>query len=122
MAGFLNILRSGDWLTLSRAGLWALAVLIASAGALVYLIATSDGLIDFQGRPLGTDFSNVYAAGTYVLDGNPVAPFDPPQQSAPEQSLCGTAPPFSGWPLPPYFVFVASLLAEMSYGCPLALL
>ena len=77
MAGFLDILRSGDWLTLSRARLWALAVLIASAGGLVYLVATSDGLIDYQGRPLGTDFSNVYAAGTYVLDGKPAAPFDP---------------------------------------------
>ena len=54
-----------------RARLWALAVLIASAGGLVYLVATSDGLIDYQGRPLGTDFSNVYAAGTYVLDGQP---------------------------------------------------
>ena len=82
MAGFLDILRSGDWLTLSRARLWALAVLIASAGGLVYLVATSDGLIDYQGRPLGTDFSNVYAAGTYVLDGKPAAPFDPRLQHA----------------------------------------
>ena len=36
-----------------------------------------------QGRPLGTDFSNVYAAGTYVLDGNPDAPFDPAAAARP---------------------------------------
>ncbi|MEA2880760.1 MAG: alpha,2-mannosyltransferase, partial [Hyphomicrobiales bacterium] len=54
MAGFLDTLRSGDWLTLGRMRLWALAVLAASAGGLIYLVATSDGLIDYQGRPLGT--------------------------------------------------------------------
>ena len=35
-------------------------------------------LIDYQGRPLGTDFSNVYAAGTYVLDRHGRRPFDSP--------------------------------------------
>ena len=51
MGGFLDILPRGDWLTLSRMRLWALAVLAASAGGLLYLVATSDGLIDYQGRP-----------------------------------------------------------------------
>ena len=82
MGGFLQTLRSGDWLTLERTRLWALAVLVAAASGLVYLAATSDGLIDYQGRPLGTDFSNVYAAGTYVLDGQPAAAFDPRLQHA----------------------------------------
>src|SRR4051812_44684141 len=82
MAGFLDTLRGGEWLTMARARLWALAVLVASAGGLLYLVASSDGLIDYQGRPLGTDFSNVYAAGTYVLDGQPAAPFDPRLQHA----------------------------------------
>jgi len=44
MGGFLDILRRGDWLTLSRMRLWALAVLAASAGGLFFLAATSDGL------------------------------------------------------------------------------
>jgi hypothetical protein len=115
MAGFLDILRSGDWLTLSRARLWALAVLIASAGGLVYLIATSDGLIDYQGRPLGTDFSNVYAAGTYVLDGQPAAPFDPQLQHAREQVIFGEKTPFYGWHYPPFFLALAAALALMPY-------
>jgi alpha-1,2-mannosyltransferase len=115
MAGFLHTLRSGDWLTFSRARLWALAVLLASAGGLVYLIATSDGLIDYQGRPLGTDFSNVYAAGTYVLDGNPAAPFDPRLQHAREQAIFGDKTPFYGWHYPPLFLGVAAALALMPY-------
>ena len=112
---FLDILRSGDWLTLARARLWALAVLIASAGGLVYLVATSDGLNDYQGRPLGTDFSNVYAAGTYVLDGRPAAPFDPRLQHAREMEIFGAKTPFYGWHYPPFFLGVAAALALMPY-------
>src|SRR5204863_123449 len=113
--GFLDILRSGDWLTFARARLWALAVLAASAGGLFYLVATSDGLIDYQGRPLGTDFSNVYAAGTYVLEGNPAAPFDPRLQHAREQAIFGANTPFYGWHYPPFFLAVAAALALMPY-------
>ena len=64
MSGFIGILRDGSWLTLERARLWALAVLIASLAGVMYVLATAHGLNDYQGRPLGTDFSNVYAAGT----------------------------------------------------------
>jgi alpha-1,2-mannosyltransferase len=115
MAGFLDTLRSGDWLTLGRMRLWALAVLAASAGGLLYLVATSDGLIDYQGRPLGTDFSNVYAAGTYVLDGQPAAPFDPRLQHAREQSIFGASTPFYGWHYPPFFLALAAALALLPY-------
>jgi alpha-1,2-mannosyltransferase len=115
MGGILGILRSGDWLTVSRARLWALAVLVASAGGLVYLVATSDGLNDYQGRPLGTDFSNVYAAGTYVLEGRPAAPFDPRLQHAREMDIFGAATPFYGWHYPPFFLAVAAALALLPY-------
>src|ERR1043165_5744029 len=115
MGAFLETLRSGDWLTAERILLWALAVLFAAAGGLAYLVATSDGLIDYQGRPLGTDFSNVYAAGTYVLDGHPAAPFDPRLQHAREQAIFGEKTPFYGWHYPPFFLAVAGALALMPY-------
>src|SRR5436309_2254785 len=66
MAGFFALLRSGEWLTRERIRLVAGAVLVASLAGLGYLLATSNGPNDYQGRPLGTDFSNVYAAGTSV--------------------------------------------------------
>jgi hypothetical protein len=79
-----ELLRSGDWLTRERITLVAAAVLLASVFGFLFLVVTSHGAIDRQGRPLGTDFSNVYAAGTYVLDGNAAAAFDPVQQFARE--------------------------------------
>jgi alpha-1,2-mannosyltransferase len=108
--------RTGDWLTRARMRLWAVTMLIASLGGIVFLIATSDGLNDYQNRPLGTDFSNIYAGGTYVLDGRPGAAFDPPQQHAREQVIFGKDTPFYGWCYPPFLLFVAAALALMPYA------
>lgn len=115
MAGFIDILHSGAWLTRERMRLVALALLAAMVFGAAFLIATSDGLNDRFGRPLGTDFSNVYAAGTYVLDGQPAAPFDPDRQFAREQAIFGQATQFYGWHYPPFFLGVAALLATMPY-------
>jgi hypothetical protein len=120
VAEFLASLRSGEWLTRERLRLWGLGMLAASALGLVFLIVTSDGLNDYQNRPLGTDFSNVYAAGSYMLDGRPEAPFDWPLQHARERSIFGQGTPFYGWHYPPFFLFVAGLLALMPYALSLA--
>jgi len=115
-----NILRSGGWLTRERIRLVAVALLIASSVGFLYLVVTAHGAIDRQGRPLGTDFSNVYAAGTYVNEGQPEAPFDPALQFARERAIFGEATQFYGWHYPPYFLFIASALARMPYGLALA--
>jgi alpha-1,2-mannosyltransferase len=120
MGRVLGALRTGTWLTRERVRLVAIALLFASSAGLVYLVATAQGGIDLQGRPLGTDFSNVYAAGTYVNDGDALAPFDPAQQFAREQSIFGASTQFYGWHYPPYFLFVAAALAKMPYGLALA--
>ena len=121
MAHAVDILRTGAWLTRERVKLVVFGLLAASLIAAVYVVATSDGLNDRFGRPLGTDFSNVYAAGTYVLDGNAAAPFDPPRQYAREQAIFGADTQFYGWHYPPYFLGLAALLAAMPYALALAL-
>ena len=121
MAALIETLRSGAWLTRERIRLVALAVLAASVLGAGFLIATSNGLNDRFGRPLGTDFSNVYAAGTYVLDGEAAAPFSPPRQFAREQAIFGAKTQFYGWHYPPYFFGLAAALAAMPYPLALAL-
>jgi alpha-1,2-mannosyltransferase len=120
MDGLRDALRSGAWLTRERIGRVAVLVLIASAAGFLYLVVTANGAVDRQGRPLGTDFSNVYAAGTYVLNGHPDAPFDAPQQYARERAIFGEATQFYGWHYPPYFLFIAAALALLPYGLALA--
>jgi hypothetical protein len=121
MAQAVDILRTGTWLTRERVRLVVFGLLAASLIAVVYIVGTSDGLNDRFGRPLGTDFSNVYAAGTYVLDGNAAAPFDPRMQYAREQAIFGADTQFYGWHYPPYFLGLAALFAAMPYALALAL-
>lgn len=120
MTGLIDGMRSGAWVSRERMRLVAGLVLAAGLIGAAFLIVTSNGLSDRFGRPLGTDFSNVYAAGTYVLDGEPAAPFDPAGQYAREQAIFGTVTPFYGWHYPPFFLGLAALLALMPYGLALA--
>ncbi|MPZ57330.1 MAG: DUF2029 domain-containing protein [Rhizobiales bacterium] len=120
MGSMVEALRTGAWLTRERIRLVALAVLAASAIGSGWLVVTSDGLNDLRGRPLGTDFANVYAAGTYVLEGRPALPFDSPSQHAREKDIFGAKTPFYGWHYPPFFLFVAAPLALMPYALALA--
>jgi alpha-1,2-mannosyltransferase len=121
MAALAEHLRSGNWLTRERVRLVAIALLAASLLGLAFLLVTSDGLNDRSGRPLGTDFSNVYAAGSYVLEGQPAAPFEPARQFAREQAIFGAATQFYGWHYPPFFLAVAALLALLPYALALFL-
>jgi alpha-1,2-mannosyltransferase len=120
MRGLINSLRSGDWLTRERMRLVAFAVLLASVIGLVVLIAKSDGYLDWRGHPIGTDFANVYAAGTYVLEGRADTPFDPALHHARQKEIFGANTPFYGWHYPPFFLFIAAALALLPYGLALA--
>jgi hypothetical protein len=121
MRGLMETLRSGDWLTRERTRLIAFAVLFTSILALGTLIVKSENSLDWRGHPIGTDFANVYAAGTLVLEGRSEAPFDPAQHHARQRQIFGGNAPFYGWHYPPFFLFIATALALMPYGLALAL-
>lgn len=115
MTEFVNALRAGVFVTPHRVTAWAVSLLVGFVAALVFLFATAHGLNDFKGRPLGTDFSNVYAAGTNVDHGQAVAPFNPVRQYAREQAIFGKTTPFYGWHYPPFLLMVAAPLAWLPY-------
>lgn len=115
MAGFVDRLRSGSWLTRERARRVALAMLIAGLAGAVYVVVTANGLSDRFGRPLGTDFSSFYAAGTLVDDGLPAAPFDLATHYAREQKIFGNGTPDYSFSYPPTFLLVAAALALLNY-------
>ena len=110
-------IKSGAWLTPERLRNYSLILLAVSAVAAVIWIALADGLVDRNDKPIGTDFSNVWAAGKLVLDGQPDAPFDPVRQYAAEkEAFPGHPVPFFGWHYPPLFLIVAAALALVPYG------
>lgn len=115
MRTLLFHLRSGDFVTAARARLWAMAMIVAVLAALAFLLATAHGVNDYQGRPLGTDFSNVYAAGRAALAGHAAAPFDIVQQQLTERQVFGADTPLYGWHYPPFFLLLAAPLASLPY-------
>lgn len=116
----LAALRSGDWLTEERLRVYPRLLLAATALAVVVWVVMADGLIDPNGKPLGTDFSNVYSAGRMVLEGQAPAAYDPEQHYAAQRQVFGGRDvPFYGWHYPPMFLGVAALLALLPYGAAL---
>ncbi len=120
MNSFVQHLRTGSWLTPARIRGYALLVLAISLAGLIGLLATSEHLIDRNGKPIGTDFSNVYAAGVLTLSGKAPDAYDPKLQHEAEIAVFeGRDVPFFGWHYPPFFLMVAALLALMPYALAL---
>jgi glycosyl transferase family 87 len=121
MAHFWQGLRSGEWLTPARTRGYSLILLGICTLAIAGWIAASDGLIDRNGKPLGTDFSNVYAAGSLTWQGRPAEAYQPALQHAEEKAVFGGREvPFYGWLYPPFFFSVAFLVASLPYAWGLA--
>jgi hypothetical protein len=115
-------LRSGEWLTAARMRAYGLILLGLSAAVFAGWIAVSDGGLDRNGQPIGTDFSNVYAAGTLTWQGRSAEAYSPPLQHAAEKAVFdGREVPFYGWHYPPFFFAVAVLVAAVPYAWGLAI-
>ena len=122
MAHIWQGLRSGAWLTAQRLRGYSLILLGLSVVVFAGWIAVSDGLIDRNGQPIGTDFSNVYAAGSLTWQGRAADAYAPALQHAAEKALFdGRDVPFYGWHYPPFFLAIAVLVAALPYAWGLAL-
>jgi glycosyl transferase family 87 len=120
MAHFWQGLRSGEWLTAERMRGYSMVLLGLCAVAMIGWIALSDGgLIDRNGKPIGTDFSSFYAAGSLALEGHATDAYTPAKHYAREQREFGETTPYYSWNYPPVFLLIAAPLAALPY--PLAL-
>lgn len=114
--GFVDTARSGDWLTAERIRAYSTILLGFTVVTVIAIFATSDGMVDFMGRPLGTDFSDIWSAGKMVLDGKPGAPFYPELHYAEQQAIFADPDiDFYGWCYPPFLLMAAALLALLPY-------
>jgi len=117
----LAALRSGSFVTGERLRVYSALLLAGYVVAIVLLVAGSDGIVDAVGRPLGTDFANVYSAGKLALGGKAPLAYDWPAQHAAQKALSGRADiPFFPWHYPPTFLLVAAALAALPYLAALA--
>ena len=120
-ADLIGAIRRGDWLTPERVRNYALLLIGAYALAILALVATSNGAVDYAGRPLGADFSDVWTAGRLALHGAPASAYNPPVHYAAQQAAFHRADiPYYGWHYPPFFLLLASALAALPYAAALA--
>ncbi len=109
-------LRSGDWLTADRVRAAGTVSLALACLSILYLLVTSHGTLDAWGRPLGTDFSDVWTAGQMALDGRAPAAWDWAAHYQVQQQAHGDPHvPFYGWHYPPPFLLLAALLGLLPY-------
>jgi hypothetical protein len=121
MAHFWQGLRSGAWLTAARVRGYSMILLGLCVVAMIGWTALSDGFIDRNGKPIGTDFSSFYAAGSLALEGHATDSYTPALHYAREQRQFGETTPYYSWNYPPVFLLVAAPLALLPYPLALAL-
>jgi hypothetical protein len=112
-----SALRTGGWLTAERARAYSAILLTACVVGFGAWIAMSDHMIDRNGKPIGTDFSNPYAAGQLAWAGRAADAYVPALQHAAEKAVFdGRDVPFYGWHYPPFFFAVAIAAAAIPYA------
>ena len=114
-------IKSGLWLVERRVCAVSLMMILATLIAFGWIVVTGHGTLDGLERPIGTDFSNVYAAGKMASDGHAALAWNWPAHFAEQQALHHKANVnFYGWHYPPPFLLLATLLSFFPYLIALA--
>ena len=110
----------GPWLNGRRLRAYPKIFLSIYLLVILVVLATSQGIVDLAGRPLGTDFSCFYAASELALDGRAVEVWIPSALQLIEQHLSdGQTTSIYPWFYPPSFLLVVAPLALLPYGAAL---
>jgi hypothetical protein len=117
----LSALRQAGFITPERIKAYSLMLLVGYLLGTLGWFATAHGLLDWQDRPLGTDFAQVWVAGGEVLSGHPDMPFDPVAHLERQRETFGSSTAVFTWGYPPYFLAVAAGLALLPYLAALLL-
>lgn len=113
---------TGIWLDRGTVRIASIVMGFGSLAMIGYLWAGSTGTLDSWGRPLGTDFSNVWTAGRMALEGRAAGIYDfATHYRAQQLAHASDAVPFYSWHYPPLFLLAAAALATLPYLAALAL-
>jgi alpha-1,2-mannosyltransferase len=118
-----NIFSDASWINTKRITVYTRLIVALYALLMLVWLALSPSLIDPNGKPVGTDFMNVWTAGKMVLNSQAASVYDYNQHFAVQKAALpwktGQVVPFFGWHYPPMFLIIAALLALLPYGVAL---
>ncbi len=113
----LSVLRDALWMTPERALAYRNILLVAQALAAVFLVASSHGGLDFDNRPLGTDFVSFWTASKIALSDGPGRVYDTTVHLAAQREAFGGTPlNYTAFFYPPLFLLICLPLALLPYG------
>lgn len=110
-------IQSGGWVTAER--MRAYSVILIAVVTITAGIGFSrlDTWVDDSGKPIGTDFTNTYAAGYLANKGMAASAYNPLIQHSIEKAIFERSDiPLFTWNYPPFFFAIAAFVALMPYG------
>ena len=112
----LTNLKSGNYLNQERMRAYSWICIALMLVVSIAILVTANGNLAWDDKPLGTDFSNVYAAGIMVNDGRAAEVWDWSKHFAVQDQVFGPElKAYFGWHYPPFFLLIASVLAFFPY-------
>ena len=112
-----SFLRDAIWLGPARARAYRNILLAAQVLAAVVVVVGAHGGLDFDNRPIGTDFISFWTASGIALSGHPAKVYDVAVQFAAQRAAFGGAPlNYTAFFYPPVFLLICLPLALLPYG------
>ena len=110
------VLKSGSFLNHERIRVYSIICIVLMIAVSIGLLVTANGQLAFDGKPIGTDFSNVYAAGIMANEGRAAEVWIWEKHFAVQDQVFGPElQAYFGWHYPPFFLLIASALAIFPY-------
>jgi alpha-1,2-mannosyltransferase len=120
-----DIFSKADWINKERVTMYPWIFVALYIVAIVLVLGLSHNLIAPNGKNIGTDFMDVWAAGKMALEGHAADVYDYQKHFDVQRAALPWPPgqrvPYYGWHYPPMFLIVATGLALLPYGWALAL-
>ncbi len=113
----LTLIRNANWMTPERAIAYRNILLTIQMLAAVVIVAGSRNGLDFDGRPIGTDFISFWAASKIALTGAFSQVYDASVHWAVQRDAFAGAPlNYTAFFYPPIFLLICFPLALLPYG------
>jgi hypothetical protein len=104
------------WMTGDRAAAWSRVLAVVSLAVVAAWIILAAGVLDINGKPLGTDFVAFWTAGRMLVDGAPAASvYDHARLGALQAQVFGVGAGYAPFPYPPTFMLVCLPLGLLPY-------